>query len=85
MIGTFEGPLESPTVLNYPQLSLNSLQGGGLVALLSFEALQVPEPTGLALLLAGVSLLPVHRLMRGFAEQARCSEPGDDALVDNRG
>jgi hypothetical protein len=69
--GTYEGPLESPTRLGYPELHLYPKSGGSDLALISFEAVQVPEPTALGLLLIGLALLTGRRLGLWVAESGR--------------
>jgi hypothetical protein len=48
--GTYDGPAESPTVLTFAEIRLGPPQGGPWAAKISFTAVQVPEPTTLALL-----------------------------------
>jgi hypothetical protein len=83
-IGNYEGPLDSPTRLIYSELYLSPRSGGPALAAISFQAVQVPEPNLLALLLIGLALFAGRRLRPHFAEQTGCSEPRDCVSVSCR-
>jgi hypothetical protein len=61
-LGSYEGPSVSPTRLLYSELYLAPYAGGGILATISFEAMQVPEPKALALASVGLALLAGRRL-----------------------
>lgn len=70
-IGTYEGPMESPTLLRYPWLTLYPRDGGAALATISFEAVQVPEPTTAELSLIGFASV-VGRKLR-LPNSKRCA------------